>query len=239
MPLPPEIDNKIRKRFGDLMEKADRLVDLSIKILRTNNVERTLESTNYASEFVSLKTSFISLIQLLSSKNGLVSDRILEIQNLTDQHPEKLRGMIAGLKSDYRNGMLDSLADMVEANITVNYLEQAEQLLTANLSRKDRYITAAVLAGIVLENSLRILCDHQNPPIPTKIDKKPKTLATLIDALKGVEVFNETKAKQLRYWAGIRNDAVHGEFGELKQEEVEQMIKGIKDFLADYLGTQS
>ena len=47
--------------------------------------------------------------------------------------------------------------------------------------------------------------------------------------------YNETKAKLLRAWAGIRNNAAHGEFEHFKRADVEVMIQGINNFLADYL----
>jgi uncharacterized protein YutE (UPF0331/DUF86 family) len=83
---------------------------------------------------------------------------------------------------------------------------------------------------------LKKLCEEHKPPIAT-LDAKgdPKTLNPLIDDLKKAGVFNELKAKQLRSWAAIRNKAAHGEFDQFKRTDVEQMIEGVKNFLADYL----
>ena len=66
-------------------------------------------------------------------------------------------------------------------------------------------------------------------------DGKSKTLDPMINDLKKAGIFNDLKAKQLRSWAAIRNKAAHGEFDQFKKEDVEQMIKGISNFLADYL----
>jgi hypothetical protein len=64
---------------------------------------------------------------------------------------------------------------------------------------------------------------------------EPKTLNRLIDELKKAGAFNELKAKQLRSWADIRNAAAQGEFSAFGKADVEQMIYGINNFLADYL----
>jgi len=61
-----------------------------------------------------------------------------------------------------------------------------------------------------------------------------KTLDPLITDLKKTGIYNETKAKQLRAWAAIRNHAAHGEFDQFNREDVEDMIRGIKKFLARY-----
>ena len=113
---------------------------------------------------------------------------------------------------------------------------QAEGLLNEGQPGKFDHVPAAVLTGAVLEKALRKLCDDQQPPIPT-VDAKgdPKTLNPLIDDLKKANVFNELKAKQLRAWADIRNKAAHGEFDQFKRTDVEQMMGGVKNFLADYL----
>jgi hypothetical protein len=93
-----------------------------------------------------------------------------------------------------------------------------------------------ILAGAVLEKALRKLCDEHQPPIAT-VDGNgnPKTLNPLIDDLKKANVFNELKAKQLRAWADIRNKSAHGQFDQFKRTDVEQMIAGVRTFLADYL----
>jgi uncharacterized protein YutE (UPF0331/DUF86 family) len=60
-------------------------------------------------------------------------------------------------------------------------------------------------------------------------------LNNLIDDLKKARVYNETKAKQLRAWADIRNRAGHGEFDQFDRKQVQAMITGVRDFLADFL----
>ena len=56
----------------------------------------------------------------------------------------------------------------------------------------------------------------------------------LIDDLKKSNYFNEAVAKQLRAWTAIRNHAAHGEFEEFTRQQVENMIPGINNFLANY-----
>lgn len=144
--------------------------------------------------------------------------------------------LLKGVKNDLEEGFLADLFSRVEAEVAADYMGQAEQLLSDGSSGKFEHIPAAVLAGAVLEKGLRTLCTNQEPPISVTNSKgEPKTLNPLIDELKKTSVFNELKAKQLRSWADIRNKAAHGDFDQFTRKDVEQMIQGITNFLADFL----
>lgn len=149
---------------------------------------------------------------------------------------ESCVAVLKALRDDLEQGFLDNLLLRIEAEIAADYMGQAEGLLNEGQPGKFDHVPAAVLTGAVLEKALRKLCDEQQPPVPT-VDTKgnPKTLNPLIDDLRKANVFNELKAKQLRAWADIRNKAAHGEFDQFKRTDVEQMIEGVKAFLADYL----
>jgi len=139
------------------------------------------------------------------------------------------------LRQDYDEGIFTDVAAAIEVEVVADYLTMAEQLFTDEPG-PHRHIPAAVLAGAVLEDGLRRLCQRQTPPVDTrKANGDPKTLNPLIDDLKGVGVFNELKAKQLRAWADIRNAAAHGEFDKFGVQDVEAMLKGVGDFLASFL----
>jgi hypothetical protein len=153
-------------------------------------------------------------------------------------NPLTFRNLVArlkGIKNDFDGGFLDDLASSIETTIASDYMGQAERLLVEGQSGNFDHVPAAVLAAAILEKSLRSLCERQTPSIPaTRPDGKPKTLNTFIDDLKKADLYNETKAKQLRAWASIRNHAAHGEFDQFNRQDVQAMIIGIKDFLVEY-----
>jgi len=89
--------------------------------------------------------------------------------------------------------------------------------------------------------SLQQKCLNQTPPIPMETTgadgkTKTKTLNPLIEELKKAGLYNEAGAKQLRAWADIRNLVDHGHFDQVSQHDVDLMLKGIGNFLAEYLG---
>jgi hypothetical protein len=145
-------------------------------------------------------------------------------------------GQLIGLQDVLTQDLLSDFGMKIEAEIASDYMGQAEALLGERVRGTYSHVPAAVLVGAVLEKTLRTLCGSQIPPI-SLVDGKgnPKMLNSLIDDLKKADVYKETKAKQLRAWAAIRNDAAHGEPEKFRKAEVEAMVKGIGEFLADYL----
>lgn len=250
MPLPPEVDTRIRKRFGDLIAEAE---SLAAEVQRVNEenlskAERWMGDRHHRgpgprldavgeTDFFSLRTKALSLLEMFTGSGSHIAtlrDEILALQDA--DFTQRLCGILKGLKDDYKQGMLEPLINQIEANIAADYLGQAEQLLMDGTTGNHDHVPAAVLIGAILEDALRRLCQRQTPPIDTHYPNgSPKTLDPLITELQKVNVFNKAKGDQLKSWAKTRNYAAHGEFTEFTRTEVEAMIAGIRNFVADYL----
>lgn len=235
-----KLKEKYLARFDELIaegEKIGKTKETRKRYLNVPENSSTITIVN-STMFKSWKTKIISLFENIVSKD---SQHYQEIKRIYDQKSmydnfEYILSLLAALKEDYEQGYLDDLSIQIEAELSGDYMEQAEALIVeANVDKS--YIPAAVLAGAVLEKTLRSLCERQKPPIETqKQNGKNITLTPLIHELKKAGVYNELKAKQLRGWADIRNAAAHGEFDKFNKDDVESMIKGINNFLADYVG---
>jgi len=86
---------------------------------------------------------------------------------------------------------------------------------------------AAVVAGVVLEASLRNLCDL-NSIAYSKLDKMNADLAK-------AGVYNKLQQKKITALADIRNRAAHGHWQTFTEEDVRQMIRDVETFLATSL----
>jgi hypothetical protein len=145
-------------------------------------------------------------------------------------------GYLGGLQNIVSKDLLGNLGMRIEAEVASDYMGQAEALLGEGIKGHHDHVPAAVLAGAVLEKALKTLCTMQSPPVPLVDHKnKQKMLNLLIADLKKAGLYNEPKAKQLLAWADIRNKAAHGEFDQFQKSDVETMVKGIGEFLAQYL----
>lgn len=188
------------------------------------------------SHFVEWRAKTATLLCHVLPNDNVHKAAAKEIPNLspTEDHLVWAIGFLKAVKDDLDHGFLDGLASQIEAEISSDYMGQAEQLLCEGQSGKFDHVPAAVLSGAVLEKALKKLSIQQHPPIPVvNGNGEPKTLNRLIDDLKKAGLFNELKAKQLRAWADIRNKAAHGEFTYFNRGDVDQMIKGVSNFLAD------
>ncbi|MEQ9032431.1 MAG: hypothetical protein RLP44_27180 [Aggregatilineales bacterium] len=233
MIISQQVDVKIISRFDELINRTQKLINSNHDLKSMMGFE-----TQSHIEFTEIQTSTETLVELLFGKGDRRKRLVEDVSKKasTRAGSEGILGILRGLKSDYEAGLLQSLSQMIEANLASDYMGQAEQLLGEGVSGQHDYVPAAVLAGAVLENSLRTLCQRHSPPIDTvKPNGVKKTLDPLITDLQKANVFNTAKAAQLKSWAKTRNSAAHGEFTEFNRKDVEAMILGVKNFIADYL----
>lgn len=222
MSLPRRVDNQIRERFASLIEDGETLFDNSAS-----------SETSYDSFSTSVKSLFRLVLDEARYKE--ISDKIQYLE-MTQMPlvgaPRGVLEILKGIKADYEADMLIPLSQLIESNVTFDYMEQAEQLLGGERHDHD-HVPAAVLAGAVLENRLRRLCQQQTPPIETERNNgQHKTLEPLINDLSGRDIFSRTQAKQLKVWTDIRNHAAHGRFDQFDRAQVEKMVVDIQEFLA-------
>jgi hypothetical protein len=142
-------------------------------------------------------------------------------------------GFLRGIRDDFDKGFLTSLSNQIESEIASDYLAQAAGLLDENHEGKFHHIPAVVLAGAVLEKALRSLCEKREPPIPSRANGKFKMMKVLVEALKNARVLNKAQSAQISVWIILRNHAAHGEFDQVKREEVEAMVSGVQRFVRE------
>ncbi|MYD11283.1 MAG: DUF4145 domain-containing protein [Chloroflexi bacterium] len=245
MPLPPELDQRIRNRFDELIVEANDLISKMVAHDKATRHKSNSPYPNYGhgAEYQAIVVKVTSLIETVLPDSERGQKVAQDIGNRAYERNWDLTsalrftiGTLQGLKDDYENGFLDNLEKRIVANISSDYMAQVEEILAAGQSDEYDHIFAAVMCGAILEDALRRLCSRQSDPIATiKDNGQPKRLNSLIAALQQENVFKAVKADQLRTWSRIRNHAAHGEFTEFNRNDVEQMVKGVKNFLAEYL----
>lgn len=135
---------------------------------------------------------------------------------------QRMVAVFSAAKEDYEGGYLASTKSLVQAQVFATELEQAKELQRANFVR-----AAAVIAGVILETTLRELCDRN------KIYQG--TLARMNDDLAKAGVYNELRKKQITAQSAMRNMAAHGEELTFNAADVSAMIADIERFLAEKL----
>ncbi|RYF09401.1 MAG: DUF4145 domain-containing protein [Oxalobacteraceae bacterium] len=118
--------------------------------------------------------------------------------------------------------MFNSVRSMVQAEVFSNELDQASELM------KGGYITAAaVIAGVVLETTLRRLCEDAQI--------EPGSLNKMNADLSKSGTYNLLVNKRITALADIRNNAAHGHPDKFTKADVADMIIKVEAFVADHL----
>lgn len=243
VPIPDVVRERLQGQFDALIAEGEA-IHRAIKVIPGKWHEPFVRSQEPYQDpdrnvvdwprFVAWRTRAVSLLVQVVSSSPAHSDMPNTFKKLRNL-PSQLEFGIAALKAlraDFAEGFLDDLALQIEAAIAGDYLAQAEALIVGHPTGASDHVPAAVLAGAVLERALRTTCTSARPAIAiTGPDGKPFMMNRLIDELKKAGVYDDMRAKQLRWYADIRNKAAHGRFDEFSRSDVEQLIKGVRAFL--------
>lgn len=127
-------------------------------------------------------------------------------------------------KDDYEHDYLFDTRALIEAEVFSDFLEQAQHLFNNGY-----FQPAAVIAGSVLEDGLRKLCQRQGITVPPK----PK-LNTMNADLAKQGTYNLLMQKKITVLADLRNKAAHGQWEEFTKDDVADMIMQIRRFMEDH-----
>lgn len=135
---------------------------------------------------------------------------------------QQMKAVFMAAKEDFEGGYLNSVRNLVQAEVFDNELDQARELLNSGYTA-----AAAVIAGTVLETSLRNMCGDHGLPYG-KLEKMNADLTKH-------GVYNNLVQKRITALAGVRNSAAHGKIAEFNKDDVKLMINEIERFVAETL----
>jgi hypothetical protein len=135
---------------------------------------------------------------------------------------KELKAVFLAAKEDYEGGYMNSFRNLVQAEVFDGELDQARELLSGGYSS-----AAAVVAGVVLETTLRQLCTDKGIPIG-KLDRMNTELAK-------AGTYNLLVQKRITALADIRNNAAHGHPEQFKENDVSDMISYVESFVSKQL----
>ncbi len=220
-----KVDQKIIDRFNELIKRGEK------PPIKSNQFDlNTLDSEVVDSEFCAgFKVNGQNLISKVFGKDSehyetfsiytapSILGYIHSIQSAV--------GILKAAKEDYEQGYLFNLQQRITADVFDDFLERAEYLLETG-----DYQAAAVVAGCVLEDALRKMCDR-DPPIT--LSDKPK-----LDFMNGQLAkrgdYPSFIQKQITAIADIRNKAAHGDWDKFTKDDVKKIITDVRDFMAKY-----
>ncbi len=181
-------------------------------------------------QYLQFKTRAANLIERLATSGAAHTDAWERVADQDDGAgdpgylPEFL-GVLEAAAADFRAGLLFDLKAQLQADVFGDFIEQAQALLDAGL-----VIPAASLAGAVLEDTLRKLCEKHAVAIPEK-----PGIEILNTTLVKAGVYNVGIQKTVTAYAHTRNSADHGKFDDVDARAVDLMVQWLRGFIGQYL----
>jgi len=212
-----------------ILGRLDSLIDMGEKVLATRHREPgviTVDDYVEGSSFQQWRTSSLAFLNVVLGSSS-IHYRDFEERCKWSWHGDTQRGLavLRAAKDDIEGGYLQKVEALVSASVFSDFLEMAEYLLDNGY--KD---PSASLIGAVLEDGLRRICISNGITLKARED-----ISSLNQKLAQKQVYNPLQQKQIQVWNDIRNNADHGHFDEYSNENVEDMLEGVRKFLANYL----
>ncbi|PUE30177.1 DUF4145 domain-containing protein [Limnohabitans sp. JirII-29] len=130
---------------------------------------------------------------------------------------QSVRAVFLAAKEDFEGGYLVSVRNLVQAEVAGSEIDQATELWESGYTT-----AAAVVAGVILETTLRCLCEANGLSIG-KLNK-------MNDDLAKAGIYNSLKHKRITSLAAVRNSAAHGKTDEFAAQDVKAMIADVQRF---------
>jgi hypothetical protein len=215
---------KVKKRFSELVAQLEEV-----------EATRQAKYSEYMGDYENIDSELflnwcVKARSLIANACGKESEHFISFVKSEEPVPyednygrlKRVKAVFLAAREDFEGGYLTSVRNLVQAELAESEIEQANELLQAG------YLSAsAVVAGVVLETTLRTLCDRHEIP-HGKLDKMNADLAKARE-------YNVLVQKKITAYAAVRNSAAHGKTDEFQHADVEEMIKYIERFVLDAL----
>lgn len=212
----------LAKRFAELDEQADT-------VLATKHYQ----SGSFSGDFVDndkLTNWRVKVRNLLEKSCGVNSPHYAAFEDAEKNAGWstnyttllKQKAVFEAAREDFEGGYMNSVRHIVQAEVFSSELEQARELLNGGYT-----VASAVVAGVVLETTLRQMCEDNSLAIG-KLDKMNADLAKN-------QIYTLLVQKRITALADIRNNAAHGHPDKFTKDDVRDMINYIEGFVSDQL----
>jgi hypothetical protein len=135
---------------------------------------------------------------------------------------KRAKAVFMATMEDFNGGYLNSFQNLVQAELASDEMDQARELFKAGYAA-----AAAVIAGVVLETTLRTLSVRRGIAIGS-MDRMNSDLAK-------AGQYNTLVQKRVTALAAVRNSAAHGKTDEYDADDVKNLIVEVERFVGDML----
>ena len=184
----------------------------------TQKLEKWILSVcNLVSVIVPPHNHFYVECQKLISDDNLISEIPYHVT-------ERLTGLLQSLREEIQLGLLANLEYIVMATTFDEFLDHAK-----HFHKSGKLIESSVLASVVFEDTMRKIAKKNN------IKEKEVDLETIINELVKINIFTPVKAKRVKAYGAIRNEALHAHWTKFDLKDIGGLIQGTQELIENYL----
>jgi hypothetical protein len=223
----PKLDKLIQRRFQELVQKAQSVQETYHSPVPDNRGNISFYHMDSAL-FEEWATSAMGLLERIFTKDSVYYQNFQHHHGKTNgghyfsSYFEDCLGVFRAAKEDYDGGYLFNVITLAKADTMTDLLAEAEILKNAN-----QVDFACIAAGIALELAVREVCKCENCTIGK--------FSSMNEALWKKGVYNQAMWEQLKSWYTRRSEPAHGKLGQSTPKDADDMIKGVRRFIAGYL----
>lgn len=208
-----------------IIQRLDELIGLGEDVSQTQRSTSVIGGDDYVDAQLSYQWATSSQ-NLLAKVFGKESEHYKNFSKELDSYMSyspayRSVGILKAAKDDFENGYLFDVKQVIEADVFDDFISQATALFDSGY-----YQASAVIAGAVLEDGLRKLCEN----IEIELPDKPK-LDFMNSQLAKAGIYKKLTQKKITALADIRNNAAHGKWDEFTKDDVSDAIKWIQSFM--------
>ncbi len=216
-------------RFDDrAKQRVDELIELGEKVKASFRMTPARNLVPDPTLYQQWTTSSLTFLAAALGKDSVHYSAFLQIDEDYSESESKVArflGVLCAAREDIESGWVGRRDLLLTADAFGSLLEQAQHLLSNGY--KD---AAAVLAGAVLESSLRKLCDKRGVAYTPKETMEPLNVKLVKDG-----AYQRLTQKMITTWGDLRNNAAHGDFDKYTEAEVRQMHQWVSGFVEQHL----
>lgn len=216
-------------KLQDLRIRIDELINFSEKVLASTFTSDHIQFVEN-DLFQEFRSASLSFLKNTFGNNHTFFREFDDLTNMPRAYPTKDGiGVLKAAKQELDGGWIFTKKAIISAEIFSDFLDMAQHLLSEGY--KD---AAAVMAGSVLEEHLRHLCEiHKIDISIVKYHKIIYKKAELLNSeLRNVEAYNLLDQKSITSWLDLRNNAAHGKYSAYTKDQVVLFMQGITDFIS-------
>ena len=196
------------------------------------------DAYNYLTPSVATEvvTASLACTERVTGRNSTYYEQMRKALEATSYYVpvEQVVGALRALRADVAGGYLSNVLESIRGDYGSDILSFAESLLAEN--GNGPVTAAAVLAGGVLEEHIRNLCNKHDISTERETNRgvERNNLDSMNNELRKEEVYGKVIQTNVTAWYHIRNHAARAEYDQYDTNQVRLMIMGVRTLLATY-----